>query len=188
MPDARIRPKLDREFDIPASRLLEQLTRALQQEGCPCAGRVFQCQVEIVIRPPLRHVWSPWFSGRVESAGGSERSRIRGRFGPRPGLWTGILAGYAILTFAGFVFSMLGIAQWLAEEPTSGFTGTFVCLGGTISLYLSGWAGRRASREHRRWIRALFDCSAGGNAELQCDGSSRCAICPRWQAKGRNHL
>ena len=82
----KMRPSFAVNLSVPADDATERILHAV--EACDPAGQsdsVGRC-VELFVDPRERRLWSPHLSIQIEES--EEGSRLRGRYAPRPEIWT----------------------------------------------------------------------------------------------------
>jgi hypothetical protein len=82
----RDRPLVDIEVQLPPEAVMDRFRSCLQGGQCTCEGHVGRKELSLVLRGEERHVFSPWLSLEAHEWRGG--TRLRGRFGPHPNLWT----------------------------------------------------------------------------------------------------
>jgi hypothetical protein len=151
---ARVRPRFEIEFDRDADTIMERLRDRLPD--CPrCAGDSVGRHAELFVPESERRLWSPWLSVTADQDG--ERSRLRGRFGPHPNVWTLYVFFAFGLGFALLVGSTWGYAQWAADQtpwalasiPTVGLFG--------ILLFLASQLGQRLGEDQMDELRSALE-------------------------------
>jgi hypothetical protein len=150
-----LRPKIERTTEDDVETIRTRLEYALDETSLPIVGDVFSDHAEFRFVPAEVHFWSPQL--KLVFDGRDDRTRIHGRVGPQPNVWTLFLAGYAfcaIIVFAGF---MIGSSQWLIGQPATGLW--FAAAGMVVALveYLVGLSGRRLGADQTAQLRAFVD-------------------------------
>ena len=122
-------PSMRPDFAIPlpvdGDRVLEALRDSLTGEDAP-----FQCQVvsgyaSLRIPEDRRSLLSPHLELETQKEEGGEI--LRGRFGPRPTVWTGFMGIFAFIAMLGLTGTVWGLAKmtlgggalWLLSAPAS---------------------------------------------------------------------
>ncbi|TNE87730.1 MAG: hypothetical protein EP330_17365 [Deltaproteobacteria bacterium] len=146
----RERPEVDLHVAIPPSEALVRLEKGLV-ECVDCVGHVGRAEASFLLSEKHRHVFSPYLSLEVRPEG--EGSRLKGRFGPEPHLWTlfvAIYASFCVMLLAGSVYGSVQVALGLGHE------GLYVCaaalagLAGSCSVDLVGRARGASQMAHIR--------------------------------------
>jgi hypothetical protein len=99
--------------------------------------------------------WSPYLDLDFEPQ--PDGTRIRGRFGPSPHVWTGFLAIYAALTFLCIGSAMFGLSQLtMGAEPRALWV--LPAGGALIGLtYAGALVGQRLGAEQMRELQLTLD-------------------------------
>jgi len=108
----RMRPRFELTSELPVEEITARFRARLAATDRPVAGLVFRKHVELTSPPERKHLWSPHLGLSLEAreAGGT---RVRGRFAPAPGVWTGFMAIHGVLIMLGIGGTMYGIAEWM---------------------------------------------------------------------------
>lgn len=116
MSTIRLRPRISRVSALPPAEVRRRIEQRLDDPGCPVEGRVFNSSAVLRTPPSERHFWSPHFEVGFEEApdGGSYLSGI---FGPRPAVWSILVAAYAAIGFLGVMGVTFGFSQWMLGYP-----------------------------------------------------------------------
>ena len=143
-----VRPKIELRLADPPEQVAERLRRGLAESSC-CEGVSVGRHAEIFVPEAERRVWSPWLSITVEpwDDGGS---RVRGRFGPHPNLWTLYMFCAFALVFAGFGSLVWGMAQWALGGQPWALSGILLSAFAGAVLYGSSVLGQRLGSEQMR--------------------------------------
>ena len=109
----RVRPKIELIVEQPPDEVLARFEQCLKLPEC--RGSVLGSCIEITVSDDEQHFWSPQLSLQVHEQ--SSGSLIYGRLGPKPHVWTMLIAGYAIVSIS-LIFAMFfAFSQWLLDEP-----------------------------------------------------------------------
>ncbi len=149
LPQAR--PEAEFVTPLSPTEVLERFEAALGQPGCPVEGQLVSGHVELFVRAADRHFWSPWLSLEVRSQ--VDGTHVRGRFGPHPHVWTGFMAIYAVLAFAGIIALMYGWAQRLVDEPGWALLGGPGAMAAAAFVYGAEWIGKGLGTEQMFEVR-----------------------------------
>ena len=153
----RLRLPFKRVLPLPAARLMAEIRARLEAPGTRFSGTVLKRHVELTIGPADRHLWSPHLS--LDVFDHEDGAQVRGRYGPHPNVWTGLMALYGALgmcALAGTVFGLsqltLGWTPWaFAVLPLS-----FACVATTWVL---SSAGQRLASDQMEALHELVeDC------------------------------
>ncbi|MFT5495453.1 MAG: hypothetical protein ACI9TH_000844 [Kiritimatiellia bacterium] len=114
IPAMKIRPT----FELTVAASPEEVAARmgeLKATDQPCDASVLKSYAVLRIPAEHQHYWSPQLN--VEWHESPEGSQIKGRFGPRPSVWT-LFAGFYLLSiFAGLMGLIFGLAQRQLHLP-----------------------------------------------------------------------
>jgi len=161
----RMRPLFKRELGVPAPRLMAAVRGKLSEPGCGFEGIVLQRHVHVTVAASARHLWSPHLSVDVLAEEAPARSVLRGRFGPHPSLWTGIVAVYALLGMLALAGLVFGYSQWtlgwtpwaLWAVPVSAFL--------AATVFAMGAVGQRLSEAQMHELNDFFEACLRGASD-----------------------
>ena len=126
---------------------------------------------ELFVCDEQAHFWSPWLSVSVEETE-SGGSLLRGRFGPRPHVWTGFMFGYFSFGTATVFGGIWGLSQWSLGMSPSLLWSVPAGLAACAFIYVSSLVGQRLGAGQMRELReTLFsflgiqEDAAGGVVE-----------------------
>ncbi|MEM9072343.1 MAG: hypothetical protein AAGE52_27805 [Myxococcota bacterium] len=121
-------------------------------------GVVLSARVELTVPPRRRHLWSPQLAVRLEKI--PEGTRLHGRFGPHPHVWTMYVALVALAIFIAVGSIMYGTAQWMIDQEPSGLWFTLVALGITTGVILLAKLGQIFGAEQMMTLRREIEAIA----------------------------
>jgi len=111
-----MRPPLRLRTACPVDEALRRLREAAGSPDAEVTGSFVERYVVLRIPETQQHFGSPQLTFEVSSD--AEGSTLSGLFMPMPSIWTGFVALYALIVFAGFVGLMYGWAQvQLGDTP-----------------------------------------------------------------------
>lgn len=155
MTRTRMRPTfavdLPLQADEAARRLQFQLGMSEFADSSMGSGRF----ADLVVDEPNRRIWSPQLSIQIEDREGG--SVLRGRFAPRPDLWTFIMFIYFFMAFLMLFGAALGYVQWTMDDRAWGLVA--VPVGGLVilSLHVASRVGQRLGDEQMQELRTRLD-------------------------------
>lgn len=114
----RMRPRFERVVPTSLDATLDGFRQYLNGASAGCTGSITGCHVRLRVPAARRHTWTPHLDVEVEPHG--EGALVRGLFGPDPGIWTFIVALYAILGFSVLGGLIFAVSQWaIGQAPTA---------------------------------------------------------------------
>lgn len=172
------RPRFEIEVDAPVEAVREGLLRAITDDEGVRKVQVAPRHLELTVSGPEHHAWSPWLS--LELSQREARTRIRGRFGPAPALWTMFAFFYGASMFMAFFGATAAVIQWsIDEEPTGQYLSIFglVCMASACGTHLLGLrVGRPQIRVLHAFIRRTLDGIIAGGARPVDDAAPPPAV------------
>ncbi|MBK7405018.1 MAG: hypothetical protein IPJ41_10385 [Phycisphaerales bacterium] len=154
----RIRPTFDLAVgptpDEAAARLTAALAAAREAYPYQVRGR----HLVVTVAPGTRHFWSPWLTLEFQCDGGS--CLARGRFSPKPTIWTAFMLSYiALLTSGSFAMMFAASMLLIGEAPAAWILLAIALYGSALGLYLASQAGQRLAVEQMRELRGFVEAS-----------------------------
>jgi hypothetical protein len=145
------RPWVEFRSDLAPQAVRERFQALLATPDCPVEGQVVAGHIELFVRTAERHFWSPWLSLEVREL--EDSTRIRGRFGPHPHVWTAFMAIYAVLAFAGIIAAMYGWAQRIVGDAGLALLGVPAAAALAAFVYGAEWIGKGLGAEQMILLR-----------------------------------
>jgi len=150
-----MRPTFAIDLPLPADeasrRLQYQLSVSQFANESMGSGRF----VDLVIDEADRRIWSPQLSIQIE--GRDDGSVLRGRFSPRPDLWTFIMFVYFFVSFLMLFGAALGYVQWTMDDRPWGLWAVPVGVVIIAGLHGASQIGQRLGQEQMRQLRSRLD-------------------------------
>ena len=160
-----MRPVFAVEVAVPPEELMLRIRERLDDPVSRCRGGVVNNHAELFVRDEDAHFWSPWLSVSVEETE-SGGSLLRGRFGPRPHMWTGFMFGYFSFGTATVFGGIWGLSQWsLGMRPSLLWTvpaGLAAC----ALIYVASLVGQRLGAGQMGELRDTLFSSFGQQAQV----------------------
>lgn len=110
-----MRPRFEMVAPHTPAEVTRRLRAALAQPGTPWRGEVYGPHSVVYVPLAEEHVWSPFLTLDLQWQG--EGTLIRGRFGPKPSIWTLFVAAYAVCGCLAFFALAFGWSQWWIGQP-----------------------------------------------------------------------
>lgn len=153
----RMRPPFRLALPVEAACLMSEVESRLASPHAALTGAVMRRHVELTVREPERHFWSPQLSVDVLEEEGT--TVLRGRFGPQPHVWTLVMGAYGACLMVALFATVFGLSQWNLGWPPWALWGLAPSAAGAGLLYLSSLAGQRAADPQMRALETFFrDC------------------------------
>jgi hypothetical protein len=110
-PTPRVRPRFELTTPLALGAVVSRV-RARLSEDVAVDGLVLEDRVELVSESSAKHLWSPQLT--VDLTETAEGTRLLGRFGPHPHVWTLYVLIHAVGAFTTIGAAMFGISQYIA--------------------------------------------------------------------------
>ena len=155
MATLELRPRFDIRLPWDADEAMRRIRESIARP--PLAGRAASLGLvaDFRIPPQRRRLWSPHLSIEVEPH--DEGALLRGRFSPRPEIWTGIMLVYFSVVFLMVCGGAFAYAQWAMGQTAWGLAS--LPLGATViaAIHAASLVGQRWSEDQMRELRDLLD-------------------------------
>lgn len=153
------RPRMRPEFMIAVGNcgpaVMARLQEQLAGEGCALTGQVVGDHACLALPPSKQSLLSPYLNLDLQTRDGAVR--LRGRFGPRPNVWTGFMAVYGVLAMGGLTGGIYGWAQTTVHEFPWGFFGVPAALALIAFVYGAAIIGQGLTADEMYELRAFVD-------------------------------
>ncbi|TPV95914.1 MAG: hypothetical protein B7733_07425 [Myxococcales bacterium FL481] len=154
-----MRPSFELRLETEVDHVMAAARTRLPQLESQVFVQVAGHHVELLMAQECRHYWSPWLSVtiddlRTEDGAGS---RVRGRYGPHPSVWTMLMSIHIALMFSAVCGLVYGVAQWtLGRDP---FALIAIPIAGLLMLgvYMVSLAGQRLGASQMHTLRDALD-------------------------------
>ncbi len=143
-----IRPSFEKQISIPPKEFVAKLCEEFKRNNRRCQGMATQNHVVLRLPQDKQHFWSPQLTLELEE--NEQGTLVRGRYGPKPAVWTLFMFGYGLTGFAWMVFLILGMSEWMLNGKTVKMWLSLVFLGLGVLLFLGAQAGKALSKEDMR--------------------------------------
>jgi flavin reductase (DIM6/NTAB) family NADH-FMN oxidoreductase RutF len=151
----RLRPSF--VVDLPRSpeRVVADFTAALSHPDAPVIGKIRGEAIQIGMPPSEVRTFSPSMDIRVEAK--DDGTRVYGRIGPQPQVWTTFMFFHMIVAMFGVAGLMWGLARLTANE--SGWPLWFVPVALFLHAFIAGGAfiGQGLSADQMHRMRSFVD-------------------------------
>lgn len=141
---ARLRPTFYLELPVPAEEAIQRIRRELARTELAGPTMAAGRYAEFLVHRSERRIWSPRLTIRIEDA--PDGSTLRGRFAPRPDVWTGFMFVYIVVAFLILFGATLGYVQQVSDQTPWGY---WAVPGGLLviaAIHLLSYAGQRLAR------------------------------------------
>jgi hypothetical protein len=150
-----MRPTFAVQLPLPAEesigRIRSQIAGSDSRVRTLSAGKC----ADFFIDEAERRFWSPYLSVQVQDSEGG--SLLRGRFSPRPEIWTFVMFVYFLMAFVILFGISFGYVQWAIGESPWGFLAAPVGVLVIVLLHAASLVGQRLSTDQTEQLRARLD-------------------------------
>ena len=153
MKATKMRPTFSIRLPIGADDAVERLRAELATSdlNTMSAGRC----AEFRVPEKERRFWSPYLS--VQAQDTSDGCILRGRFAPRPEIWTMFMFVYFLMAFAILFGASFGYVQWTLGYSPWGFLAVPIGALVIVLLHAASLVGQRLSSDQTEQLRRQFD-------------------------------
>jgi hypothetical protein len=141
-------------------RILERLRRRLERGDHGIRGQVVQGHALLKLPAERRSLLSPVLNLEVVETGAGARI-LRGRFSPRPNVWTGFMAIYGVLVLVALAGLMYGLAKLTVDEAPWPMLAVPICAALYAFVYGAAFIGQGLTADEMYELRAFVDEVAG---------------------------
>lgn len=150
-----MRPKFILELPLPADEAILRIREGLDtpelRDSTMIAGR----HAEFLVDGPQRRVWSPRLTVRIDDAPGG--STLRGRFSPRPDVWTGFMFVYFLVVFVIIFGATLGYVQQASDLTAWGYWAVPIGLLIVAGIHIASYVGQRLGADQMGELRGRLE-------------------------------
>jgi hypothetical protein len=152
---ARMRPKFSLELSVPADEAILRIRQALDTPGLHGFSMTAGRHTEFLVDESERRIWSPRLSVRIDDAPGG--STLRGRFSPRPDVWTGFMFVYFLVVFLTIFGATLGYVQQLSDQAPWGYWAIPMGLLTVAAIHVASYVGQRLGAGQMQELRGSLE-------------------------------
>ena len=164
MTSFRIRPRFRVTSPKSQQTILSSLQAALQEQPAICHGIAIEGHIVLKVLPEEAHYWSPQLSILLDQEEG--HTLIRGRYGPKPNVWTLFTMSYLAISILGIFISIIGFSR-LSLGLSSGILWFLPILGiAAIGLYIISQLGQKLGAEQTFTLHHFFEGILGQKIPL----------------------
>jgi len=150
-----MRPRFELIVSTPLGTTLDGFRQYLNGASAGCTGSITGCHVRLRVPEARRHTWTPQLDVEVEPH--EEGALVRGLFGPDPGIWTFIVALYAIIGFSVLGGLIFAFSQWALGQAPTALWSVPVALVLACIVYVVALVGQGLSQAQMVELRTCLD-------------------------------
>ena len=166
MTSIRIRPRFKDSYNLTPEEVQNLVRERLTQPGCPCTGKILPGFITLYILPAEQHFWSPQLSLSFQKDEDSERTIIRGLYGPNPTVWAVFILGYAAISILSLFIGFYGFSQYALGHEASILWSLPVLGGAATVLYIVAQLGQKLGVEQTFTLHHFFESAVGHRIHL----------------------
>jgi hypothetical protein len=152
----RMRPRFRLAVPGDGRNLMEQIDKQLNCEDCKYHGQVRGEHAFVTLPEGRQSLLSPHLTLELAAAEG-DRRELRGRFSPRPNVWTGFMAVYGFIIMCGLTGLIYGWAQTTVDEYPWGFWAVPAAAALYAFVYGAAVIGQGLTADEMYELRAFVD-------------------------------
>lgn len=149
------RPRFRFEIAETPVAVKQKIQNALDAESTILKGNIVKDYVVLKIPENQQHYWSPQLSLEIEAT--NDGSRIRGLYGPKPGVWTMFVFFYSFIGFLTMLGLIFGLSQMMLKMEPYGLWAVPVGAGLLAGLFIISKIGQRLGMEQMHQLKDFLD-------------------------------
>lgn len=154
-----MRPQFEVMLPVEQQQLLARVRDGLHCSEPRVHAQMAHNTLELLVDETDRHYWSPWLSVIIDEH--EDGSRVRGRFGPHPAVWTMFMSMHIFLVLSAMSGGILGFTHWLLGHTPWALIAVPICGVLMLGVYLASLIGQGAGADQMHVLRAALDCMLG---------------------------
>ena len=151
------RPGFELSTRLSAEAVVVRVGQRLRAKPCPICGLSMPERIELHVPSERQHLWSPELVVQVQAAGAG--SRLVGRFGPHPHVWTLFMALLGVSAIGTLVALGYAYAQWTMGQTPTALWAIFVAVATLAMLHLVSQLGRGLGAEQMQELRGFLEAT-----------------------------
>ncbi len=161
----RMRPTFEIPMKVDGTRTMLRIKDRLERGSRRVYGQVVGSYAYVSIPPEKQSLLSPHLNLELYPRDG--QIVLRGRFSPRPNVWTGFIAVYALLGMIGLAGLMFGWAQTTVDEYAWGFWAVPAALALAAFVYGAAVIGQGLTQDEMYVLRNFVDHMVAGDERVE---------------------
>ena len=150
-----LRPTFELPVEVSRNLAIDRLANAYQEVGNPQAFFMHGEYGELHLPKEQHRLWSPHLSFYVTEDNAT--TLVRGRFAPRPDVWTLVWILYLLLAFTAFFSLIMAVSQIAIGENSIWHWITIVSLTAIGLIYLIANVGQSWSSDQMEQLRSQLN-------------------------------
>lgn len=144
---------------------MRRSTTRLENESQGIKGAFYSENFQLEIEKKDQHFWSPHLNVTFEE--GKEGTILRGRYGPKPTIWTIFLFGYVGLGLLFFFAAMIGLVQLSLHQDAKILWVLPILLSLLAILYFASQTGQKLGVEQTFRIHHFLEDTLDEKIEIK---------------------
>lgn len=161
----RMRPTFEIPMKVDGTRTMQRIKERLERGSKGISGQVIGGYAYVQLPTDQQSLLSPYLNLELLPRDG--KVVLKGRFSPRPNVWTGFMALYAVLSLLGLAGVMLGWAQTTVDEYAWGFWAAPAALGLVAFVYGAAVIGQGLTADEMYTLRNFVDHMVAGDERVE---------------------
>ena len=149
---------------LPPEPAYQRIADALTDAESDCEGKISRDKIELMARCE-HHFWSPELRASLHPDG--ERTELRGRFSPKPAVWTMFMVIYIHLGFAAISGLVYASAQLTLERSPTALWAVPIALAAALLVYGASRIGQRLGAGEMQQITGFVERVYGVAADTE---------------------
>ena len=141
-----LRPVQTLEVPLSPDEAYRRLASLLQGANPRVTGQTVKNHMLLTLNTPTRHFYSPWLQLEVRAEVGTEQTRVKGRFSPKPSLWMGFLLAYLALGTIALFGALFGTSQYMVDSAPTALWALPICAALAATLFTATRIGQGLAR------------------------------------------
>lgn len=167
MTSIRIRPRFKDTYSITPEEVEQLVRNHLKDPDCPCSANIIPGFIVLHVLPKDQHFWSPQLSLSFEKDEESDKTIIRGLYGPNPTVWAIFTFGYAAVSILALFLGFYGFSQYSLGQDASVLWSLPVLALAAVILYLVAQFGQKLGVEQTFTLHRFFEESVGHRIHIE---------------------
>lgn len=159
LPPFSVRPYFSVHLPERIDVIAQKISNAIKRDGASCKGWVDTEYASLYLPETQQHFWSPHLALTFDEH--EEGSTLRGRYGPKPTVWTMFIFFYAIIGFALLIITIIGLSNMSLNQPASILWWIPVLLVLFLSLYLVAYFGQKLGHDQMATLHEFLEDALG---------------------------
>ncbi len=155
MTSFRIRPRFRATSPVDRQTIIARLQKALEEQPPKCHGIAIDGHIILRVLPEEAHYWSPQLSILLDQE--EDETLIRGRYGPKPNVWTLFTMSYLAISILATFLSIIGFSRLSLGLSANVLWALPVLAAAAVGLYISSQLGQKLGAEQTFTLHHFFE-------------------------------